>query len=371
LIEFTGERVVPGQVDVDLWNEHIARYAFAARLAGGKRVLDAGCGTGYGSAELAETARTVVGFDAAIDAVQYARQSYRRPNLNFLQASCSALPAATGAIDLAVSFEVIEHIADWQASLRELRRVLAPAGRLIISTPNTNYYAETRRQTGPNPYHVHEFAFDDFAAELGALFPHIALYLENHVEGIGFEPADPAAGRTPELHQAASRPEPATAHFFLAVCSCAPQPPPPPFLYLPTAANVLREREMHIDKLQIDVTRLRKEKQDLVDLLRTQKAELEQSNTWARDLDEKLTATRQRIVQLQDEAAQLQHDAAQMTAGYEAKIAELENENLTKTNWAQRLDAEVDQLQARLNLVRASRWVKVGNRLGVGPAIDQ
>ena len=56
LAEFTGERLIPGQVDVDLLNEHMARYTFAARLARGKRVLDAGCGAGYGSAELAEGA---------------------------------------------------------------------------------------------------------------------------------------------------------------------------------------------------------------------------------------------------------------------------------------------------------------------------
>ena len=54
LAEFTGERVIPGQVDIDLLNEHLARYTFAARLARGKRVLDAGCGAGYGSAELAQ-----------------------------------------------------------------------------------------------------------------------------------------------------------------------------------------------------------------------------------------------------------------------------------------------------------------------------
>ena len=58
LAEFTGERVIPGQVDVDLLNEHLARYTFAARLARGKRVLDAGCGAGYGSAELAHAAQT-------------------------------------------------------------------------------------------------------------------------------------------------------------------------------------------------------------------------------------------------------------------------------------------------------------------------
>jgi len=53
LVEFTGERVIPGQVNDDLWSEHIARYAYARRYAEGRRALDAGCGTGYGSAELA------------------------------------------------------------------------------------------------------------------------------------------------------------------------------------------------------------------------------------------------------------------------------------------------------------------------------
>src|SRR5437764_8480034 len=92
LAEFTGERVIPGQVDIDLLNEHLARYTFAARLARGKRVLDAGCGAGYGSAELAHSAQSVVGIDSAIEAVGFARENYRLPNLQFEQASCTALP---------------------------------------------------------------------------------------------------------------------------------------------------------------------------------------------------------------------------------------------------------------------------------------
>src|SRR5512142_1405657 len=87
LAEFTGERVIPGQVDADLLNEHLARYAFAARLARGKRVLDAGCGAGYGSAELAKTAISVLGVDQSADAVEFARENYRLPNLRFVQAS--------------------------------------------------------------------------------------------------------------------------------------------------------------------------------------------------------------------------------------------------------------------------------------------
>ena len=50
MAEFTGERLIPGEVDIDLLNEHMARYHFAVRLARGKRVLDAGCGAGYGAA---------------------------------------------------------------------------------------------------------------------------------------------------------------------------------------------------------------------------------------------------------------------------------------------------------------------------------
>ena len=78
MAEFTGERLIPGEVDVDLLNEHMARYAFAARLARGKRVLDAGCGAGYGSAELAQTATSVVGVDVAEEAVEFARRELSR-----------------------------------------------------------------------------------------------------------------------------------------------------------------------------------------------------------------------------------------------------------------------------------------------------
>lgn len=362
MIEFTGERVIPGQVDADLWNEHLARYAFAARLASGKRVLDAGCGSGYGSAELARTARAVVALDLSADAVRHAAGAYARPNLTFLQASCAALPLASGAAELAVTYEVIEHIPEWKAFLHELRRVVSPSGQLVISTPNRGYYADSRRQSGPNPYHVHEFDFEEFAAELEALFPHVAFYLQNHVEGIAFQPVSTDHPGS-QLREEPHAPDPGTAHFFLAVCSPSPAAPPPGFLFVPSTANVLRERELHIDKLEIDVARLRAEKQDLVEMFRKQNVKLEESNRWGRELDEKLTAAGERIAQLQDELAA-------MRAGYEGKVQELERENLNKTEWALRLDAEVNHLREQINLVLGSRWFKAGKRLGVGPALE-
>src|ERR1039458_7500410 len=100
LAEFTSERLIPGEVDIDLLNEHMARYHFAVRLARGKRVLDAGCGAGYGSAELADVAESVTGIDIALVAVEYARAHYALPNLAFEEASCTQLPFADGAFDL-------------------------------------------------------------------------------------------------------------------------------------------------------------------------------------------------------------------------------------------------------------------------------
>src|SRR5205085_1595172 len=109
LAEFTGERVIPGEVDPDLLNEHVARYSFAARMAGGRRVLDAGCGSGYGSAELARHAREVVGIDVSQQAIDYALAHYPDPKIRFETASCSRVPASAESFDLVVAFEIIEH----------------------------------------------------------------------------------------------------------------------------------------------------------------------------------------------------------------------------------------------------------------------
>src|ERR1041384_5256475 len=162
LAEFTGERVIPGQVDADLLNEHVARYAFAARMASGKRVLDAGCGAGYGSAELAVAADSVTGMDCSEEALEFARSNYNLPNIRFEAGSCEAMPYQDGSFDLVVAFEVIEHLENWSGFLREAHRVLAGDGKLVVSTPNRLFYTESRGTEGANPFHVHEFDFDEF-----------------------------------------------------------------------------------------------------------------------------------------------------------------------------------------------------------------
>ena len=159
--------MIPGEVDVDLLNEHMARYTFASRLARGKRVLDAGCGAGYGSAELARAAGTGGGRGPRAGSHRVRpRPLWRIDNLSFEEASCEALPHAEGSFELVVAFEVIEHLEDWRGFLREARRVLVPNGQLVVSTPNKLYYTESRGPDGANPFHVHEFDFEEFRAEL-------------------------------------------------------------------------------------------------------------------------------------------------------------------------------------------------------------
>jgi SAM-dependent methyltransferase len=405
LAEFTGERVIPGEVDIDLLNEHLARYTFAARLSRGKRVLDAGCGAGYGSAELARGAERVVGMDLADDAVEFARAHYQAPNLSFERGSCTALPHVDASFDLVVAFEVIEHLAHWREFLAEARRVLAPCGQFIVSTPNRLYYTESRGADGANPFHVHEFSFDEFREELAAVFPSVALFLENHVEGVTFQPHQ--AGHTVEARVDTGEPAPDESHFFVAVCAHRPQMGNPTFVYVPRAANVLRERERHIALLERELEakdrwldERQREHAELLERHREQTAELERSNQWADSLNREIEERRARVVELQEELAR-------MTKGYEVKVKEIEQDLREKTEWAQstetrltaaleeqraqlsravealhgterdleertawslRLQEEGRRLEERLTMYQASRWVKLGRKMGLGPA---
>jgi SAM-dependent methyltransferase len=353
LAEFTGERIIPGKVDVDLLNEHVARYTFAARLARGKRVLDAGCGAGYGSAELAQAADSVVGVDRAAEAIDFARASYGLPNLRFEQASCEALPHPDGSFDLVVAFEVIEHLENWREFLLEARRVLAPAGQLVISTPNKLYYTESRGPTGANPFHVHEFDFEEFQSELKAVFPYVSMYLENHVEGVTFQPHE--AGQTVEVRVDAGDPAPDESHFFVAVCAHRRQLGNPTYVYVPRAANVLRERERHIGLLEGELATkdewLDKAQQDLAEfdrLSRQQKEELERSNQWADTLNRELQERCARIVELQEEFAREQESARKVAEGYAARFREQEEERERSNQWAEALNQELEERRARI-----------------------
>jgi len=174
-LTFTGERFTP-EVRGAIWYEHWHRYAVVAPLAAGKRVLDAACGEGYGSFLLAQSAAHVTGIDVDGPAVAHARDRYPRANLAYTEASVTALPLADASVDLVVSFETIEHLAEQEAMLDEFRRVLAPAGALVLSSPNRPVYNEDAGES--NHYHVKELDRAELQALLAPRFPRQAWHAQ-------------------------------------------------------------------------------------------------------------------------------------------------------------------------------------------------
>jgi ubiquinone/menaquinone biosynthesis C-methylase UbiE len=365
--EFTGERVIPGQVNDDLWAEHVARYALAARFAQGRRVLDLGCGTGYGTADLARVASAAVGVDLAPDAIGYALSHF--PAARFLECSASAVPFPPASFDLVTAFEVIEHLRDWRALLAEARRVLVPNGLLIVSTPNKRYYAEARAKSGPNPFHEHEFEFREFRTALCEFFPHVEILFQDHVEAFAFYDGTHKSHAEADLARPSGDPE--TANFFIGICSCASLPELPSFLYVPRVANLLREREEHIRLRELELAQVRtwldqttadrnalqkyieSEQARALQIITELNQEMDRKTEWALDIEQRLTAKGAELaetVRLLDRA--------------EGTVVE-------RTEWARRLDVQLQETAAQLEMVRQSRWLKLGRQLGLGPQVKE
>jgi SAM-dependent methyltransferase len=162
---FTGERLHAGDplFAVDL-ARHQAAYELArARLPAG-RVLDLGCGSGYGAASLARAHRRVVALDRARP------DPAQRAAPHFVRADVAALPFAAGSFELVLSFQVIEHLADPAPYLSGIARALAPGGLLLLTTPNL------LESDGVNPYHVHEYRAEELAALLRRHFAQVELH---------------------------------------------------------------------------------------------------------------------------------------------------------------------------------------------------
>lgn len=422
MTKFTGERAIPGLVDADLLNEHVARYRFAARFAAtGVRVLDAGCGSGYGTAEFGEAA-CVIGTDISAEAILHAHEKFARPGVCFLQAACERLPFAEGCFDLVTAFEVIEHVEHWRVLLEEARRVLRVPGVLLISTPNKAYYAESRGEAGPNPYHCHEFEAEEFRDALLAVFPHVRMWTQNHAEAIVFAPANPS-GATVEAN---GDPAAQHAHFFLAACSQAPVTANEVYCWVPASANVLRERELHIAKLAGELGKkdawLRQLVENLAELQRAHEetlAELQQRNEWAQQLNQEMAERSARmlawihdlegrIARGDREIERLNANVTELEGDLEARAAwgreleqqiergrleierlnahraELEADLAARAAWGEALNAQLrersrevldvrkhlERLHEERRLIAESRWVRLGRKLNVGPAVD-
>jgi len=96
----------------------------------GRSLLDAGCGAGLALTLAAERGAMVSGVDAAAGLLTVARD--RLPGADLREGDLEAIPFPDGAFDVVTAFNSVQYAADPVAALRELRRVCAPAGRVVI-----------------------------------------------------------------------------------------------------------------------------------------------------------------------------------------------------------------------------------------------
>jgi SAM-dependent methyltransferase len=181
----TGERIIADEYRHDpgkflIFLIHMKSYAHAKTIVRGKRVLDLGCGTGYGANMLAAHVEDVTAVDISEEAISDAAANYSASNLHFLRIEpieSRALPFPDSNFDDVISFQVIEHIEHVDSYLKEIRRVLKPGGRLLLTTPNSSL----RLLPGQKPwnrFHVREYTCSTIKHTLQKEFPFV------EVEGI-------------------------------------------------------------------------------------------------------------------------------------------------------------------------------------------
>jgi ubiquinone/menaquinone biosynthesis C-methylase UbiE/glycosyltransferase involved in cell wall biosynthesis len=231
-LEFTGERMtsaVEGQIEF----EHYHRYCLARDLCDGRDVLDVASGEGYGAALLASVSHSVTGVEIDPGVVAHAEVSYRAANLRFLQGDALALPLSDASVDVVVSFETLEHVADHARFIGEVRRVLRPGGLFVVSTPDRAVYSA--HGSDPNPYHVLELTDPEFRSLLHAHFSHVAVLAQRPVLGSLLAAAATRKWRTyerrsPDIVEATNGL--ARAHYLLAIATDGSLPDIPSSIYL-------------------------------------------------------------------------------------------------------------------------------------------
>jgi ubiquinone/menaquinone biosynthesis C-methylase UbiE len=156
-------------------------------ISPGERVLDLGCGAGDFTAVIERAGAHPVGVEVARAALERARRRY--PGLTFLLAPIEGpLPAEDNSFAVVWSSEVIEHVTDTARWLSEIRRVLSPRGRLLLTTPSHGRLL------------IALYGIDRFSEPLG---DHLHLYsrrsLAATLHALGFEEIDVRAAAGPPL----------------------------------------------------------------------------------------------------------------------------------------------------------------------------
>lgn len=174
--EYLAERLYPETVPKIALLSHLFKYEFIKNFINrDKLVLDVGCGCGYGSNYISNSAKSIIGIDKSKEAINYAKSHYKKPK--FLVMDACNLKFKKDHFDIVVSFDVIEHVDDYRKFLTSIKRVLKNKGIFIVATPNRmRKEAKYNKRGYRNPFHTKEFTFTEFCSALKEFFDVTEIY---------------------------------------------------------------------------------------------------------------------------------------------------------------------------------------------------
>jgi SAM-dependent methyltransferase len=156
----------------------LIRSAAGVRAAGW--VLDNGCGVGMYLSRLAGEAHPAVGLEYEHGRALEARGLAER----VVCAAGEHLPFPEDRFDLLLSHEVLEHVQDDRAAIREMVRVLVPGGRMVLFCPNRGYPFETHGIYWRGKYHFGNIPLVNYLPRglRDRLAPHVRIYTRRDLE---------------------------------------------------------------------------------------------------------------------------------------------------------------------------------------------
>ena len=172
----TGERIIPEryQANVEefiLFLKHKFAYENALKyIKSTDRILEIGCGDGYGANILSQSQANITAIDIDIASIELAKEKYTAKNVHFESFDGINLKYPDHSFDMVVSFQVIEHVNDVALYLNNIKRVLKPNGKLLITTPSRTYRLAPGQKPW-NKFHLREYDANTLKNDVEGIFP--------------------------------------------------------------------------------------------------------------------------------------------------------------------------------------------------------
>lgn len=167
-----------------VWRAGQQRRLEMIKQAAGERirgqVLENGCGVGMYVEKLTELGAQVVGLEFDFERAVEAHQR----SAHIVNAAGEFVPLPASTFDLILSHEVIEHVQDDRAAVREMVRLLKPGGRAVIFCPNRGYPYETHGIYWKGQYHFGNKLFVNYLPRVwrDKLAPHVRVYSRSDMQ---------------------------------------------------------------------------------------------------------------------------------------------------------------------------------------------